>query len=89
MTFRKVTADTVVRRLAPFNAKRVCISIFNRSGQTAYIHTNQIDVVVEGWPLGVDCTMSFLRADGDHPEEELFCQTESGTADLRIQESWE
>ena len=89
MAFRKVTVTTVVTLLAPYNPKRVCISVINRSGEVAYIHTNQKDIITEGWPLAVESSMSFLRADGDHPEEALYAQTETGTADLRVQESWE
>ena len=89
MTFRKVSVDTTVRQLASFNPKRVCITIINLSGTTAYIHTNQIQVVDEGFPLAEGSIMNLIKADRDHPEEALFTQTSTGTADLRVQESWE
>ena len=89
MAFRKVSVGTVVVQLASFNPKRVAISIVNASGEKAFIHTNQVEVTTEGWPLAPDASISFIKADGDHPEEALFAQTTTGTADLRVQESWE
>ena len=89
MAFRKVSVTTVVAQLASFNPKRVCITIINRAGATVYIHTNQVLVLEEGFPLTENSVISFVKADGDHPEEALYVRTETGSADLRVQESWE
>jgi len=89
MTFRKVEVTTVVRQIASYNPKRVCISITNYAGSDAFIHTNQTRVTTEGFPIAVGTTISLIKADGDDPREALWGQTVTGTADIRVQESWE
>jgi len=89
MAYRKVTVTTVPTQVASYNAKRVCITIINYSGSEAFIHTNQTKITAEGFPLAVGATMSLIKADGDDPREALWGQTTTGTADLRVQESWE
>ena len=89
MAFRKVSVGTEVVQLASFNPKRVGVSIIVKSGYTTYVHTNQVGVSTEGWPLDVGASISFLKADGDHPEEALFAVSPDGISDVRVQESWE
>ena len=89
MAFRKVKVTTVVTLLAPYNPKRVCMTMINKAGSTAFIHTNKTEITAEGFPLAESSTMSFIKVDGDHPEEALYAQTETGDADIRVQESWE
>jgi len=88
MAFRKVSVGTEPTQVASYNPRRVCITIINYSGSTCFIDTDTKNITSEGFPLAVGSIMSLIKRDGDHPEEALWGQCESGTADLRVQESW-
>lgn len=88
MGFRKVVVGTTPTLVLSFNPRRVCWTIKNYSGSTAFISENPANIVSEGFPLGVGEFISYIKKDGDSPEYAIYAQTESGTAELRVQESF-
>lgn len=89
MAFRKVTATTAPTLVLSYNPKRTCWTIKNYSGSTAFISENPTDITTTGFPLGVGEYISYIRKDGDRPEYAIWAQCETGSADLRVQESFE
>jgi len=88
MGFRRVSVTTDVTQLASYNPKRVAIVIFNNGTGRIYLSDNPANVVVEGFPLDPGASFSLVKKDGDDPTVALYGQTETGTQDIRIAESW-
>jgi hypothetical protein len=88
MAYRKVTVGTVPTPIAAYNPKRDILVLRNYSGSLCFIHDSEANITAEGFPLDVGGIVSFLEKDGDEPSVELWGQTESGTADVRVYESF-
>jgi len=88
MAFRKVTVGTQPKQIAPYHAKRVCITILNRAGSCCFISANQSGIIEEGFTLEVGMILSLVKADGDETRDAIWGQCETGSADLRVYESF-
>jgi len=88
MAFRKVSVGTEPKQIASYHEKRVCITILNRAGSCCFISGNQTGIVEEGFALDVGMILSLVKADGDETREAIWGQCESGSADLRVYESF-
>jgi len=88
MAYRRVIVGTAPTLIAPYNPKRDVLVIRNYSGSTCFIHDSQTDITTQGFPLAESEVVSFLEKDGDEPSVEVWGQTLSGTADIRVYESF-
>jgi hypothetical protein len=82
----KLTVDTTVRNIVPFNPKRVVLIIVNNGDVTAYLSENQVNVVEGGLPLPPGASIQLLKVDGDDPRYAWYGQTASQSTELRIYE---
>lgn len=88
MPARTIIVDTVPRQILPYFPQRVSVSIFNNSGSTAFVSQDPIRVVEDGFPIPVGGNLSLVAALGDEPAWALYAATSTGTAELRIFESF-
>jgi hypothetical protein len=88
MAYRSVTVGTAPTLIAAYNPKRDVLVLRNYAGSTCFIHDSQVDITTKGFPLAESEVTSFLEKDGDEPWVELWGQTVSGTADIRVYESF-
>jgi hypothetical protein len=86
--FRPVSVSSQVTQIVPYNPKRVGLLLRNYSGSEVFLSNDQVDVLNSGYPLAVGEFISFLTADGDVPELALYAVTASGTANLRVVETY-
>jgi len=88
MAFRKVSVGIQPQQIAAYHPKRVCITILNRAGSCCFLSSNQANIIEEGFALDVGMVLSLVKADGDETREAIWGQCESGSADLRVYESF-
>jgi hypothetical protein len=88
MTFRKVTVGTTPTIVVPYNPKRTGVVIYNPGPTIVYISDKQTDIISDGFAVGAGVYIGFAKVDGDETEYALYGQVESGTQDIRVQESF-
>jgi hypothetical protein len=88
MGYRKVTVGTTPTIVVPFNPKRTGVVIYNPGPTIVYVSDKQTNIVEEGFPVGTGVYLGWVKVDGDETEYALYAQVESGTQDIRVQESF-
>jgi hypothetical protein len=86
---RKVTVETMVKQVVPWNPRRISLAIVNNSPTTIYISPDPSNVAEEGFALISNCTLSLCKAWGDDPRIAWYAQVVSGSGELRIFEQFE
>jgi hypothetical protein len=75
-------------QIVPYQPGRSGVLIRNYSGSQVFISTDAGSVLTTGYPINVGEFITLLNADGDAAELQIYAQCASGTADLRIVESY-
>lgn len=86
--FRRATVGTDPVQIVAYQKDRTGVMIRNVGGAEVFISTDQVDIINQGWNIAVGEYVAFLRVDGDAPDLQIYAQTASGTAELRIVESY-
>jgi len=86
--FRQVTVGTNPVQIVPYKEGRSGLLIRNYSGSPVFVSTDGGTVTSTGYPLNVGEFLNLLNSDGDASELQVYAQCASGTADLRIVESY-
>lgn len=84
MVTRQQTATTTVVEICSYLATRKSLIITNNGAATVYISQNKGTCLADGTPVPVNSDLSFVKADGDEPEDSYYAITSAGTADLRV-----
>jgi hypothetical protein len=88
MGYRKVTVGTTPTIIVAFNSKRSALTIYNPGPATVYVSDKQTNIIEEGFPVGPGVYIGWAKVDGDETEYAVYGQVESGTQDIRVQESY-
>jgi hypothetical protein len=86
--FRQVTVGTNTIQIVPYKEGRSGLLIRNYSGSQVFISTDSSSLISTGYPVNVGEFFNLLNSDGDASELQVYAQCASGTADLRIVESY-
>lgn len=74
--------------IAPFNEKRITISIFNVGSYDVYISPDQTNVRDQGFPVKAGGGIIFKKKDGDKTEYALYGIAD-GATEIRVWEEYE
>jgi hypothetical protein len=86
--FRQVTVGTDPVQIVPYKEGRSGLLIRNWSGSTVFVSTDGGTVISTGYPLNVGEYLNLINSEGDAAELQVYGQCASGTADIRIIESY-
>jgi hypothetical protein len=88
MPERQVMVGKVVVQLAPYNPNRKTLAIYNNGNANIYISTSRVNVREKGYPIPPFGSISFVKAWGDTPEDELWVVGDAEQIDVRIWETF-
>jgi hypothetical protein len=86
--FYQASVGTSVVQIVSYNRGRSGVLVRNYSGATCFVSPDGSDPLTTGYPVAEGEFLALLRTEGDAPELQLYGQCSSGTADLRIVESF-
>ena len=86
--FRQATVGTDVVQIVPYKEGRSGLLVRNYSGSQVFISTDSSSLLATGYPVNVGEFLNLLNSEGDAAELQVYAQCASGTADIRIVESY-
>ena len=89
MATKAVSVGTTRVQIVAVNIKRTGVVFRNRGGAEVFISRDKTNIAVQGFPIPSGGFASFLELEGDDTVNAIYALTTAGTADIRINESFE